>query len=284
MPFLKLENYHFHYTITGNKQQPVVLFLHGFLGNGDDFKTSISQLSSHYYCLTIDLPGHGKTQVLGGDDYYTMAKTAAGLIDFLNHLNLKQCNLIGYSMGGRLALYLTLYFPEYFQRVILESSSPGLKTKTEQLQRLKFDQNLAKSLENLAYSSLEPNRTPEFTTFQEFLNWWYHQPLFQSLKNHPEFPNILQQRLNNNPQELAKSLRYMGTGKQPSLWEKLSQNQVPLLLLVGEYDVKFQKINQEMANSSSLMQLQIIPNCGHNIQIENRTVWVNTILNFLKSS
>ncbi len=273
MPFLTLKNYRFHYTISGNTEQPILLLLHGFLGNGNDFKTSISQLSSQYCCLTVDLPGHGKTQVLGGDHYYTMAETAIGLIELLNHLNFKLCHLFGYSMGGRLALYLTLQFPQYFQRVILESTSPGLKTETEQINRLKSDEKLAKSLEDLAASSC----------FQEFLDRWYQQPLFESLKNHPEFANILQQRLNNNPSVLAKSLRYMGTGKQPSLWKKLSQNQIPLLLLVGEYDTKFKQINQEMANLCSVAQLQIIPNCGHNIQIENRTAWVNTILNFLKS-
>ena len=272
MPFLSLNNYRFHYTINGNIEQPVLLLLHGFLGNSNDFKASISQLSSQYCCLTVDLPGHGKTQVLGGDDYYTMAETAIGLIEFLNHLNFKPCHLFGYSMGGRLALYLTLDFPQYFQGVILESTSPGLKTETEQINRLKSDEKLAKSLEDLAASSC----------FQEFLDRWYQQPLFQSLKQHPEFSNILQQRLNNNPPELAKSLRYLGTGKQPSLWEKLSQNQIPLLLLVGEYDTKFKQINQEMANLCSFAQLQIIPNCGHNIQIENRTIWVNTIRNFLK--
>lgn len=273
MPFLTLNNYRFHYTIHGNTEQPILLFLHGFLGNGNDFKISISQLSPQYCCLTVDLPGHGQTQVLGADHYYTMAETAAGLIEFLNHLNFKRCHLFGYSMGGRLALYLTLHFPQYFQRVILESTSPGLKTETEQFNRLKSDEKLAESLEYLA----------DYSGFQEFLYKWYQQPLFQSLKQHPEFANILQQRLNNNTSELAKSLRYLGTGKQPSLWEKLSQNQIPLLLLVGESDTKFKQINQEMANLCSVAQLQIIPNCGHNIQIENRTVWINTILNFLKS-
>jgi 2-succinyl-6-hydroxy-2,4-cyclohexadiene-1-carboxylate synthase len=222
MPFLRLTNYQFNYTINGNINQPVILFLHGFLGNSQDFNTRISPLFPQFCCLTIDLPGHGETQVLGEDIYYKMPQTATALIEVLNHLNIAQCYLMGYSMGGRLGLYLTLNFPQYFQKVILESTSPGLKTKSERLQRLILDTQKAQQLQTL-----------EFTLF---LEQWYHQPLFQTLTNNPEFDQVFEHRLKNNPIELSKSLRYLGTGNQPSLWEKLSQNQIPILLLVGELD------------------------------------------------
>jgi len=267
MPFLKLKNYNFYYTINGNINQPVILFLHGFLGNSQDFNTRISSLFPQFCCLTIDLPGHGETQVLGEDIYYKMPETATALIEVLNYLKISQCYLMGYSMGGRLGLYLTLHFPQYFQKVILESISPGLKTESERLQRLISDTKKAEQLQTLDFSI--------------FLEQWYHQPLFQTLKNHPEFDQIFDHRLKNNPIELSKSLRYLGTGNQPSLWEKLPKNQIPLLLLVGEYDHKFKHINQEINQLCPVSQLQIIPNCGHNILIENPQQWINVIVKFL---
>ncbi|MGL5133717.1 MAG: 2-succinyl-6-hydroxy-2,4-cyclohexadiene-1-carboxylate synthase [Planktothrix sp.] len=267
MPFLKLKNYNFYYTINGNINQPIILFLHGFLGNSQDFNTRISPLFPQFCCLTLDLPGHGKTQVLGEDSCYKMPETATALIEVLNHLNISQCYLMGYSMGGRLGLYLTLNFPQYFKKVILESTSPGLKTESKRVQRLISDIQKSEQLQTLE--------------FPIFLEQWYHQPLFHTLKNHPEFEKIFNHRLKNNPLKLSKSLRYLGTGNQPSLWEKLPTNQIPLLLLVGELDHKFKQINQEINQLCSVSQLQIIPNCGHNILIENPQEWINLIVKFL---
>ncbi|SKB15977.1 2-succinyl-6-hydroxy-2, 4-cyclohexadiene-1-carboxylate synthase [Planktothrix sp. PCC 11201] len=267
MPFLKLKNYDFHYTLNGYLNQPIILFLHGFLGNSQDFDARISPLFPQFCCLTLDLPGHGETQVLGEDSCYKMPETAAALIEVLNRLHISQCYLMGYSMGGRLGLYLTLYFPQYFKKVILESTSPGLKTESERLQRLISDTQKSQQLQTIEFSI--------------FLEQWYHQPLFKTLKNHPEFDQIFERRLKNNPMELSKSLRYLGTGNQMSLWEKLPKNQIPLLLLVGELDHKFKQINQEINQLCPVSQLQIIPNCGHNILIENPQAWINVIVKFL---
>ncbi len=252
---VKVDNYQFHYSLIGKLRSPIILLLHGFLGDCDDFDRVTYLLSDEFCCLTVDLPGHGKTIVTGGDQYYTMENTALGLIQFLNILNIDTCFLFGYSMGGRLALYLTINFPHRFTKVVLESASPGLKTQEEKLLRIARDTQLAKELET--------------TDFRTFLNNWYEQPIFSSLKEHRDFDIILERRLNNKPSELAKSLRNLTIGIQPSLWEKIQYNQIPLLLLVGEYDDKFKLINQGMAAISQSAQLKIIRNSAHNIHWEN---------------
>ncbi|MCG5059221.1 MAG: 2-succinyl-6-hydroxy-2,4-cyclohexadiene-1-carboxylate synthase [Limnoraphis sp. WC205] len=264
------QHYNFHSFRTGNVNLPVLLFLHGFLGNGNDFNTVISPLSKSFDCIAVDLPGHGKTKVNSGDDFYSLSNTAKGLIDWLEELQIKQCFLVGYSMGGRLALYLALYYPQYFNKVVLESASPGLKTEKERTERYLSDVQLAKELEKLE--------------LEEFLTRWYDKPLFQTFKTHPQFNTILARRLQNNPTELAKSMRWMGTGNQPPLWDKLSTSEIPLLLLVGELDEKFIKINQEMANLCSTAKLEIILNCGHNIHVENPQQWVKLVQEFLVES
>ena len=252
---IKVDNYQFHYSLFGNRNLPIILFLHGFLGDCNDFDRVISFLSDNFCCLTVDLPGHGKTIVTGENEYYNMQNTALGLIQLLNILNIDRCFLSGYSMGGRLALYLTINFPHKFTKVVLESASPGLKTQEEQLLRIARDRQIAEELE-----------TKDFRTF---LNSWYDQPIFSYLKKHTDFDSIIEHRLENKPSELAKSLRNLSTGIQPSLWEKIKDNQIPLLLLVGEYDGKFKFINQELAALSKVSQLKIIRNSGHNIHWEN---------------
>lgn len=255
-----------HFTIRGDKHQPVVLFLHGFLGNCEDFDPIVRQLSDPFCCLSVDLPGHGQTQVAEED--YTMSNTAALIVHLLDCLDISQCYLIGYSMGGRLALYLALQFPDRFLKTVLESASPGLKTEAERLARKQHDARLADRLES---------------NFPAFLADWYEQPLFRSLKQHPNFEQVIQQRLKNRPSELARSLRHLGTGEQPSLWNRLKVHQNPLLLLVGERDRKFASINQEMANDCKVAQLKIIPNAGHNIHVEDPQIFARFVHEFLQN-
>jgi len=110
--------YQFHYLLNQNAHKPIILFLHGFMGNIYEFDQVIKLLFDDFSYLIIDLPGHGKTQVLD-DEYYTMPSTATAIIQLLDQLKIDQCYLIGYSLGGRLALYLTLHFPSRFIKVIL---------------------------------------------------------------------------------------------------------------------------------------------------------------------
>ncbi|MFN6068759.1 MAG: 2-succinyl-6-hydroxy-2,4-cyclohexadiene-1-carboxylate synthase, partial [Pseudanabaena sp.] len=84
----------------------------------------------------------------------------------------------------------------------------------------------------------------------------------------------------NSPYQLAKSLRNLSTGMQPSLWEDLHKIEIPLLLLAGELDPKFVKINQQMEQLTKCSQLQIAPNCGHNIHFENTELFVEKIQAF----
>lgn len=263
---MTVDKFKFHYSFRGNPDKSLILFLHGFMGDSHEFNDVIALLADQFYCLSVDLPGHGKTRVLGGEECYTMPNTAHALINWLDQLNVKQCFLVGYSMGGRLALYLNLHFPQRFSKIVLESASPGLKTGRDRLERTQRDFELARKLEN--------------SDFYRFLSNWYSQPLFASLKKHQCFQILIESRLRNNPFELAKSLRNLSTGCQPSLWENLKQHKKPLLLLVGEYDAKFIAINSEIARLCQSAKLEIVRNCGHNIHFENPKTFVQILKNF----
>lgn len=269
---MSLNHYQFNYAFYGdkpsasgkaNRRKPIILFLHGFMGSGTDFAEVIDLLSPYFCCLTVDLPGHGATQVKGGEFYYQMSETAQALIELLQKLEIDHCFLLGYSMGGRLALYLAIHFPIYFKKVILESASPGLTTASAREQRVQQDLKLAQELESI--------------DFKVFLAKWYSNPLFDSLRNHPHYQQAIAQRLRNNPLELAKSLRNMSLGLQPSLWNKLNRVRVPLILLVGELDRKFRLINTKIVRQNHHIQLKIIAQCGHNIHFETPRQFANII-------
>ncbi|PAX52097.1 2-succinyl-6-hydroxy-2,4-cyclohexadiene-1-carboxylate synthase [Brunnivagina elsteri] len=268
---MSLNLYKFHYHLNRKCDQKLIIFLHGFMGDRNEFNSTIALLAQDYSYLTIDLPGHGKTQVLGDNEYYNIPNTAEGIINLLDDLQIYNCYLIGYSMGGRLALYLALYYPERFSQVVLESASPGLVSQAERDERIQQDGRIARKLARIS--------TKE--EFIAFLSNWYSQGIFGNIKHHPEFEQLIVMRSHNNPQELAKSLLFMGTGCQPSLWRKLRENQIPVLLLAGEYDKKFISINQQMVNICSFCQLKVILNTAHNTHLENTYEFVQNIRKFI---
>lgn len=249
--------------LTHREGSMTVLFLHGFLGSGAEFDAIVDRFP--FSCLIVDLPGHGETRFF---DEHTMENTATAIVDLLNELEIPQANLVGYSMGGRLGLYLALNYPERFSRAVIESGSPGLKTELERLERIERDRTLATQIE---------------TDFDQFLINWYNQPLFQSIKAHPKFDQMLRERSQNDPIEVARSLLEMGTGMQPNLWEKLRSHQNRLLLIVGEYDRKFVALNQEMVSLCRTAELSIVPNAGHNIHFEQPEAFVDRMTNFFEA-
>ncbi len=272
MPHLKQQNHTLHYVAAGNPSHPPLLMLHGFLGSHQDFSTVLPALSHSFYCIIPDFPGHGKT--LTNPDCYTFPIAAQAFVNLLDHLDIVKAHLLGYSMGGRLALYLVCQWPERFASVALESASPGLETAEQRRLRVEKDEAIARKLETLPLS--------------DFLSQWYQNPLFDSLKNYPkQFQAMLRRRQNNRPAELACALRSLGTGRQPSLWAKLAQAECPLLLLVGEKDEKFVAIARKIMSMSSKKSdttLAVVKDCGHNIHLESPDGYSQQVSDFIRAA
>jgi len=266
--------YTFHFIQAGDKSNPAVLFLHGFLGSAQDWCDVANLISEDYWCIAVDLPGHGKTVVNGSEETYRMENCANGLVDLLDSLDIGKCNIVAYSMGGRLALYMAVNFSHRFERVVLESASPGLKTKQERQDRRAHDNRLAKQLET--------------GSLKQFLKEWYDQPLFASLRQDKKrFARLLVVRAENNKSGcatgLATSLRMMGAGVQPSLWDQLHKMQARLLLIVGEKDDKFKRITAEMAPKCPRASIYIVEGVGHNAHWERPEEYARMVKGFLSS-
>ena len=256
-----------HSLIGADKAKPVLLFLHGFLGDWTEWANLAGSFSDDYRCLLVDLPGHGENRSLDENDY-TIPNCAQSLLQLLDKLDIDKTDILGYSMGGRLALYLAVTFPKRCRCLILESSSPGLKTKIERDERAESDQELAAKLEREG--------------LEVFLKEWYGKPIFATLKErHGKLSGFLSQRRRSDPAGLAMSLRMMSTGKQPSLWDKLSEINLPLLLLAGEKDLKFSGIARSMADLCPTAEIRIIANAGHNLHIEQPEQFVRIVRDFL---
>ncbi len=246
---------------------PRIIFLHGFLGSGNDWVPIARQLENDYCCILVDLPGHGESDIeANGNPDLFFTETVDALAEELSRsANSEPCFLVGYSMGGRIALALLLRHPELFEKAIILSASPGLRTEEERLSRRESDEGIARKIER---------------NFDGFIKAWYEQPLFATLKNHPVFKEVESERKINNPENLALALRLLGTGCQPSLWDELQKNRVPIQFFVGEKDLKFVEIGRQMVNLWTESTLEIFSGCGHTLHLENRVLFVDRLTQF----
>lgn len=245
--------YHYHRQGRGD---PLVL-LHGFTGRAENWAHLQPQLAEKCDTIALDLPGHGRTIV--PYDHYTMPRVAADLVALFQKLDFPPIHLWGYSMGGRLALYLAVHYPQHIMRLILESASPGLKTAEERAARQESDAALANRIKQEGIPA--------------FVDYWEQIPLFASQQNLPEAVRQRHRklRLQNRPEGLAHSLRGMGAGVQPSLWPHLPQLHLPVQLIVGELDEKYVRTGREMAALMPAAHLHIVPHAGHTVHLEQPT-------------
>lgn len=245
------------------------MLLHGFTGSAENWRPLVSHLARNFKVITVDLPGHGHTDSPADPMRYEMALVAADLIELTGSLGHDGFNLLGYSMGGRLSLYLAIHYPKHVDKLILESASPGLKSAAEQEARRVFDNNLAQRIEQDGIES--------------FVDFWESIALWESQRKLSvgQAAILRQIRLGNNPVGLANSLRGMGTGQQPSLWGNLNQIVNPTLLLTGQLDLKFCAIAAEILPQLRQGQLHSVPQAGHTVHLEQPSRWLELVQSFL---
>lgn len=254
-----------NYITAGSRSAAPVLFLHGFMGRAADWRPVVEVLRHRAFCLAVDLPGHGASVDLP-EAAYTMAGATRALCRVLDAEDVARCTVVGYSMGGRAALYFALHAPERVAGLVLESASPGLETEAERAARRDVDRARAERIAE---------------DFEAFLQDWYRQPLFASLARHGLVDAMVARRRHNHPDELGKSLQGMGTGAQPSLWERIPALRISTLTLTGSLDEKYVGITQRMARMNPRVRPVIVPGAGHNVHAERPAPFLDRLGHFL---
>lgn len=255
-----------HYKILGDRSGKLVTCLHGWLGSSIDWLPIVEQLAGEYKVQLIDLPGHGDSAAI--EDDYDMQRTTEAVHEAILKESDSPSVLTGYSMGGRVALNCVVNHPQQFRALVLESASPGIESETEQLQRAELDDQRAAELES--------------TGLEQFLQLWYAADLFASLREDDlRFTQLLQQRAHGNAASLAKALRRQSVGRQESLWDRLDELPLPVLLVAGEKDSKYTEICRRMNDRLSNSRLAIIAAAGHNVHFEQPQAFARTLTEFL---
>ncbi|WP_028392651.1 2-succinyl-6-hydroxy-2,4-cyclohexadiene-1-carboxylate synthase [Bacillus cihuensis] len=256
----------YHIDIIG--QGEPLLLLHGFTGSLETWRF-LGHMLKKYQLIMVDIIGHGSTGSPDNAERYTMLEVAKDLREILEKLSIQKIHVLGYSMGGRLALGFACLYPEYVQSLILESASPGLKTETARQERRIQDAKLANKIIERGILA--------------FVADWENIPLFDSQKKLPveKQQSVRKERLGNTELGLANSLLGMGTGSQPSWWSQLENLSMPILLITGELDNKFCDIAKMMQSIMKACEWQIINNAGHAIHVEDEEKFGKIVSEFL---
>ena len=236
--------------------RPVILFLHGFTGSTASWNRLASSVSHVARPIAIDQLGHGQSDAPADPIRYGAGACADDVIALLDVLEIDRAILLGYSMGGRLAMHVADRHPDRLSALVLESASPGISTPEERAARLASDEKLAQIAEREGIAA--------------FVNRWEKVPLFDSLARLPQEMRVAlrAQRLSNRPRGLAGSLRGFGAAVPAPLFDRLPLVTIPTQIIVGELDTKYTEVGNDMVTRLPNAKMAVVPDAGHTVHLE----------------
>ena len=258
-------------------EKDYLFLIHGFTGSAKDWlepmlsgQSICEQLDDRFNKIAIDLIGHGKSDTTQIVNHYSAESISSQIDAVITTFTQKKVIVAGYSMGGRAALTFAVNNPGKLKGLILESSSAGIKKHSERKFRVDSDEKLVEFiLQN---------------DINAFLTKWMDQELFGTLKRfaNSKLEQLKKARLHNKPIALANTLRSFGLGVMPYLGDKLGDLNFPVLLLTGQLDSRFTRINAQLQKQFPKAKHIVITNSGHNIHLEEPKRFVKSVNKFLE--
>lgn len=233
--------------------RPLIL-LHGFTGSPESWAAVRRSLPHRTRVLAPALIGHDGTP--GPERGATFADELDRLAGLVRAEGLQGARVVGYSLGGRVALGLLIRHPDLFSAATLIAVSPGLSDPAEREVRAASDGEWVRLLER--------EDLPTFVAAWEALPLWETQAALS-----PEAAGAQRRiRLAHHPVGLARSLEALGLARMPDYRPRLGHIAVPVDLVVGEHDTKFRALAEEMVGRIPRSRVLIVRGAGHNVVLE----------------
>jgi 2-succinyl-6-hydroxy-2,4-cyclohexadiene-1-carboxylate synthase len=241
----------------GPRRGMPVVILHGFTGSSQAMSGVARALPSRW-SICVDLVGHGRSDAPHEVGPYRMRRCVRQVLGAMDALGVSRSHLLGYSMGGRVALHVCVTHPRRVASALAVGTGAGIADPEQRRARVRDDEALA--------DAILRDGVPAF------VDRWMALPLFAS-----------QQRLGPGAAHgLANSLRGMGAGAQEPLHQRLASLTVPVCLAVGDEDAKFRAIGADLANRMPRGRLAIIEKAGHAVHLENPDAFGDLVESFLR--
>lgn len=280
---------------------PVVL-VHGFSQSSATWEGVAPHIAQGRVVHAFELVGHGGSDLPQGAAAYGIEAQAEALLAFLAHVSAEAnasasalCSgteepgrsetggphqefalkplVVGYSMGGRMALAALCHDPHPFGALVLEAAGLGPTDAAER--SAAADRDLRNAV-RLRAGGIEA-----------FMDFWEKLPLFATQQTLPDAVRhrIRAERLSNDPEALARSFEHAGQHAMPSrshVLQSLAASGVPVLYLAGELDGKYRSLSEEVA-ALPCAEVRVIPGSGHDTHLENPSEFARCLVDFLEA-
>ncbi len=248
---------------------PPLLLLHGFTGSNATWAPFLEAWCD-FTTVCVDFIGHGGSDSPAEASRYAMSACLDDLCAALDALSIEKTAVLGYSMGGRVALQLAVKRPQRVSALILVSASPGIEDSTERAERVKADEALAGRI--------------EAEGIKAFVDYWQSIPLWASqvsLSGEKRLA-LRRGRLQNSIVGLTNSLCGMGAGAQDYVFDRLGEVRVPALLIAGALDQKYRDLALQMAARMLAAESRIIEGAGHATHLERPDEFAEAVSAFMR--
>ena len=268
MPIVEGADVRLNYFETG-EGTPVTL-LHGFTQSGRSWQETISKMPAGWRWVVPDLRGHGDTKTKP-EAPCTMDACTSDLVLLWDHLGIERTHLVGYSMGGRLALHVAVHKPERLLSLLTIGAHGGLEPEAREGRRL-GDDSLAQRIEQ--------------DGLEAFVNYWTALPMFEGLERRgPSFTaQARAERMGNTVAGLAASLRGMGAGAMEPLWDRMPSVTVPCTFVAGQLDHGYVASARRLAGLVPHGRVEVVPRAGHTVHQERPEAFARVLANHLEAA
>jgi 4,5:9,10-diseco-3-hydroxy-5,9,17-trioxoandrosta-1(10),2-diene-4-oate hydrolase len=260
--------YRMHYLDEGDPAAEVVVFLHGS-GPGasghSNFKGNYPYLvAAGYRCIVPDLVGYGFSDKPDDVDH-PLSFFVQCVRQTLDCAGVQRCTLVGNSLGGAVALGLTLEYPQLVEKLVL--MAPGGLSELHEYQQMPGMQKMFK-----VFGSGEPV-TPDVMK-DLFASGLMHDPRFATDELVAERMQIMQ----------IMNGHVMATMQVPVLTSRLPELECPVLGFWG-LEEKMMPENGIMALARNVRHLRLIlvSECGHWVMVEHEDMFNRACLDFIRN-
>lgn len=219
------------------ERAPAVVFVPGFMQRGAAWAPVAELLPQRYPSLVLEHRAH---------DY-------DGRLEEIAEATPQGAALVGYSLGGRLALRAALHAPDRYGALILVGATAGIEDVADAAARREADEQLAEWIE----------RQP----IEAVVEHWERQPVF-STQSKQLVAEQRPGRLTHDPRELAALLRSAGQGALAPVWDRLAGLHTPILALAGALDARYAQAAERIAQACPRGHAALIDEAGHAAQLE----------------
>jgi 2-succinyl-6-hydroxy-2,4-cyclohexadiene-1-carboxylate synthase len=252
VPIVEGADVRLNYFVAG-EGAPVTL-LHGFTQSSRSWQEVISSMPTGWRWVVPDLRGHGETQVSPGAAF-TMDACTADLEMLWDGLGIEHTHLVGYSMGGRLALHVAAQRQNRLRSILTISAHAGLDEDAREGRR-RDDEALAGRIER--------------DGIEAFVDYWSALPMFAGIGRRGQsfVAQVRAERMRNSPSGLAASLRGMGAGAMEPVWRELARVRLPGTFVAGQLDDRYAAFARRLASAVPNGRVEIVPGAGHAVHLE----------------